>query len=76
MPNETIITSHIIFVSMFTQWLNDNTDRLSTQSSVESVSAIKKEWSRLTWTYLHNMITKPEILNSKEQSFSYPESEE
>ena len=76
MENETNITSLITFVGMFTKWLNDNNHLLKTLSGPECLLAIEKEWSTLPWAYLNRLLTKPEILNSKEQSFSYPESEE
>jgi hypothetical protein len=69
-------TSYAELCARFSQWLISNTPDLKLKPSGESIEAVRKEWSKLTLSYVNSLLVKFERSKGISKIYSYLEGDE
>ena len=70
------VTSYAELCARFSQWLISNTPDLKLKPSGESIEAVRKEWSKLTLSYVNSLLVKFERSKGISKIYSYLEGDE
>jgi len=70
------VTSYAELCARFSQWLISNTPDLKLKPSGESIEAVRKEWSKLTMSYVDSLLVKYERSNKRQMVMNYKKGEE
>jgi len=70
------VTSYAELAARFSLWLIGNTENLKLKPSGESIEAVRKEWSKLTMSYVNTLLIKFERSKGTHKVLSYLEGEE
>ena len=70
------VTSYPEICARFSQWLISNTPDLKLKPSGESIEAVRKEWSKLTLSYVDTLLVKFEKNSKRQMVINYEKGEE